>query len=436
MPSGGVCTANVAPPLSGAELAAALAAIGGFEPRPRIAVAVSGGPDSMALMLLADRWARERGGTAVGLTVDHGLRPESSEEARRVAAWLERRGIAHALLPWRGPKPASRIQETARAARYELLAGWCRAHGFLHLFAAHHREDQAETYLIRRRAGSGIDGLAAMSAVRELVGCRLLRPLLDDSRSRLAAFLATERQPFLSDPSNLNPVFERTRLRVAEPDTAIELVLSETRRSAERRIAREASLYRLIGRAVRVHPAGFAVVDRALFTAADDDCAARLLARVAACIGGTRYPPRQVRLARLRDALREQPSRAATLAGCRFVPWRGCILVLRELAAAAAPTRLAPGIEIAWDGRFAARLPPEAQGGFRLGCLGVSGAALPGRGMAAVPPLVDPTLPALWDEEGLAAVPHLGYRRAGVGALPLLLFGPANALTDAGFTVV
>jgi tRNA(Ile)-lysidine synthase len=153
-------------PLTLAELAAALESIGGFEARPVLAVAVSGGPDSLALVLLAEKWARQRGGQAWALTVDHGLRPESAAEARRVAFWLAARSIAHQILVWTGDKPASGIQEAARDARYRLLAEWCRTHGCLHLVAAHHREDQVETHLIRRRAGSGPDGLAGMSAVR------------------------------------------------------------------------------------------------------------------------------------------------------------------------------------------------------------------------------------------------------------------------------
>src|SRR5205823_283329 len=153
-------------------------AIGGFEARPVVVVAVSGGPDSLALVILADRWARQRGGVAWALTVDHRLRPESGEEARLVGEWLAARSIAHRVVHWTGAKPASGIQEAARAARYDLLAGWCRSHGCLHLLTAHHREDQAETYLMRRRAGSGLDGLAGMSAMRELPGLRLVRPLL------------------------------------------------------------------------------------------------------------------------------------------------------------------------------------------------------------------------------------------------------------------
>src|SRR5438067_8728243 len=124
------------------------------------------------------------------------------------------RGIEHHVLAWSGPKPATGVQEAARAARYRLLAEWCRAQGCLHLLTAHHREDQAETHLIRRRAGSGIDGLAGMAAVRELPGCRLVRPLLSVPRARLAALLAAEGQPFLQDPSTLNPAFERARLRL------------------------------------------------------------------------------------------------------------------------------------------------------------------------------------------------------------------------------
>jgi tRNA(Ile)-lysidine synthase len=194
-------------PLMLAQLGAALDAIGGFEAQPFIAVAVSGGPDSLALTILADRWARERGGQLTALTVDHRLRPESAHEARIVGEWLAGRGIAHHVLVWDEAKPKTGIQEAARAARYRLLAGWCRAQGCLHLLTAHHREDQVETHLIRRRAGSGADGLAGMSAVREMAGLRLVRPLLAVPKARLIAALEGEGQPFISDPSNLNPDF-------------------------------------------------------------------------------------------------------------------------------------------------------------------------------------------------------------------------------------
>jgi tRNA(Ile)-lysidine synthase len=426
-----------------AELGAALDAIGGFEARPLIAVAVSGGPDSLALVLLAGKWARQQGGRAWALTVDHGLRPESAAEARTLAGWLAVRAIPHEILVWTGDKPASGIQEAARDARYRLMAEWCRAHGCLHLFAAHQREDQVETHLIRRRAGSGADGLAGMSAVRELAGCRLVRPLLPVPRARLLALLADQGQPFLRDPSNLNPAFERARLRAAPEALGGangDALVAELRTHGRQRIGREPILDALIAGSVALHPAGFGVLDMAAIARADGETAERLFGRVAAAIGWARYPARRARLARLRASLVAEPSRARTLGGCRFVPWRGRLLVLREVAAASAPVRVEPGARLTWDRRFAADLARAAPSGFVLGYLGQRTAVAPehpvGDHAGNLPRLVHPVLPALWDDEGLAAVPHLGYRRPGVEALPRLSFRPANPLASAGFTVV
>jgi tRNA(Ile)-lysidine synthase len=433
-----------AAPLTLGELADALDRIGGFETRPVVAVAVSGGPDSMALAILADRWARQRGGQAWALTVDHRLRLESAAEAQIVAKWLAARAIPHEVLVWADEKPASGIQEAARAARYRLLAGWCRDRGCLHLLTAHHREDQAETHLIRRRAGSGIDGLAGMSAVRELPGLRLVRPLLQVPKPRLLALLAAERQPFLSDPSNQNPAFERSRLR-HDPKlldgAGFDRVSAELRDLGRQRIAREYALDALLACAVRLHPGGFAVLDRAAIDGAEDELAERLLGRVARCIGGAPYPLRRVRIARLRAGLADRPGHARTLGGCRFVPWRGQLLVLRELAAAAPPLRIEPGARVTWDRRFAVELARMAGGAVTLGCLGQAGAigrasrpATAERG--DLPRLVHSVLPAIWDEAGLAAVPDLGYRRADAADLPGLAFRPVIPLSDAGFTVV
>jgi len=425
-------------PLTLEELADALDRIGGFEARPVIAVAVSGGPDSMALVLLADRWARDRGGRIVGLTVDHGLRPESGEEARIVAGWLGARGIPHAILRWQGEKPTSGVQAAAREARYRLLAGWCRENGVLHLLTAHQREDQAETHLIRRRAKSGAFGLAAMSAARTLPGCRLVRPLLAVPRARLLALLAAERQPFLCDPSNLNPVFERGRLRQAAT-ASIDDCIAETLKFARQRIARERLLDALIGRAVALHPAGLAAIGRSFLATAEADIAERLLGRVAACIGGAGYLPRRNRAARLRAGLLAIPERPRTLGGCRFVPWRGQVLVLRELAAASPPERLEAGGELLWDRRFLVQAAAGACGPFMVGYLGAQAAAVlrhAGSPHVGLPRFVYPVLPALWDETGLAAVPHVDYVRAGIAALPRLDFRPAEPLTRARFTVV
>jgi tRNA(Ile)-lysidine synthase len=433
--------------LTGAEFAAALEALADFEAAPVLAVAVSGGSDSLALAILADRWARERGGRICALTVDHRLRPESADEVRRLQGWLAARNILHEVLVWADRKPATGIEAAARQARYRLLAGWCRERGCLHLLTAHHSDDQTETHLIRRRAHSGPDGLAGMSAVRELADCRVLRPLLGFTKARLAALLAAERQAWITDPGNLDPAYERARLRIAAACTASSgsrraAALGQLDKLGQRRQAREGTRDRLLARAVMLHPAGFAALRPELFRSAPPDIAERALAALAATIGGRSYPPRQQRLVRLRQALfgAEPGPPGCTLGGCRFVAWRGRILVLREAAAAAGPVALTPGAVLVWDRRFRVSLAPKAPGDALVGYLGCAGVAeLNGRTPAlrsSLPRLLYPILPAVWDGAGLAAVPALGYRRDGAGSVPQIILRPVNCLTAGPFAVV
>ncbi|MBI1869013.1 MAG: tRNA lysidine(34) synthetase TilS [Methylocystis sp.] len=176
-------------------------------------LAVSGGPDSVALMLLAARWSgRSRRAIAVA-TVDHGLRPGSGDEARRVGEWATALGFTHHLLTFAGDKPVTRIQERARAARYALLTQCALEIGAEAIVTAHHADDQAETILFRLTRGSGVAGLAGMAASSKLGERLLLRPLLGLRKQQLEAYCIAAGHPFLRDPSNENPAFARTRLR-------------------------------------------------------------------------------------------------------------------------------------------------------------------------------------------------------------------------------
>ena len=260
----------------------------------------------------------------------------------------------------------------------------------------------------------------------------------------LAALLAAEGQSFFSDPSNRNPAFERARLRLddsAGVEPHIDRLSAELRGHGRQRIEREWALDRLLASSVSLHPAGFAVLDTAAICRVEAELSERLLGRVAACIGGAAYPLRRERVARLRAGLLERPEHARTLGGCRFVPWRGKLLVLRELAGAAPPVRLEPGTELIWDRRFAVATPRTAMPGLVLGYLGQFGIIgnrrpLADRKESDLPRLVHPVLPALWDEAGVVAVPRLGYSRPGTASLPTLAFRPLNPLSRAGFTVV
>jgi tRNA(Ile)-lysidine synthase len=396
----------------------------------------------MALALLADGWVRARGGALTVLTVDHRLRPEAAAEAAQVAAWLGAKGIAHRTLVRDGPPPSGGIQAAARAARYRLLEGWCRRAPVFHLLTAHHREDQAETLLLRLGRGSGLDGLAGIPAVTELTACRVLRPLLGVARARLAATLAARGQAWLDDPSNRDPTYARVRLRrlaplLAEEGLTPERLAETSARLGRARAALEGEVAALLARTVWLDPAGLACLDAPALGAAPDEIALRALAAVLACVAGTPYPPRLDGIERLCGDLRRGLERGRTLGGCLVTPRRGSVLVCREPAAVAPPAAAAPGESVIWDGRFLLRLPPTAPAGVTLGALGADRIGLC---VLGYPGAARPTLPVLRDGDGVAAVPHLGYYRDAaverglVGAM--LRFRPSRPLVQAGFSAV
>jgi len=181
-----------------------------------IVLGVSGGPDSVALMLLAAEWARGRAARPplYVATVDHGLRKNSRGEAEMVARWAARLALPHAILVWDGVKPKSKIQERAREARYRLLFEYAARTGADHVMTAHHANDQAETILFRLLRGSGVSGLAGMASASERSsGLVLARPLLAHAKADLAAICQARAHPFFDDPSNDDPVYARTRMR-------------------------------------------------------------------------------------------------------------------------------------------------------------------------------------------------------------------------------
>lgn len=276
-------------PLDPADFAQLMAPFEPFERAPVVAVAVSGGRDSLALALLAHEWAAVRGGRIVGLIVDHALRPESAAEAAATEALLRRHGCDAETLRWADAKPRTGLQEAARAARYRLLRDACRRRGILHLLVAHHADDQDETVAMRAARQSGADGLAGMAGTVELPEVRLLRPLLGIARSRLTATLLARAVPWLDDPSNADPRFERARLRAGDRPTAP----ADTGRSA-----REQKLAAASVEALDVSPAGEVAIDRSAFVRLGRDQQATLLSRVVQAVGGGDHPPRRDRLER------------------------------------------------------------------------------------------------------------------------------------------
>jgi tRNA(Ile)-lysidine synthase len=234
-----------------------------FKAAPALVIAVSGGPDSVALMWLMARWRKAfaHGPRLVAVTVDHGLRPEAATEAREVERLSRSLALAHKTMRWTGKKPERGMPAAARAARYRLLAEAAREAGATHILTAHTRDDQAETLLMRLLRGSGIAGLSAMARLSEREGLLLARPLLDVSKSRLVATLKRAGIGFADDPTNRDPTFMRPRLRALLPQLA-----------AEGGDAR--ALVRLAARLARANAAVDVLADGAERYLALKDCAA------------------------------------------------------------------------------------------------------------------------------------------------------------------
>ena len=265
---------------------------------PVLLLAVSGGPDSTALLLLAARWRKtlRRGPKLVAVTVDHGLRVEARREAAAVKRLARSLGVAHRTLRWTGRKPSTGLQQAARLARYRLLADAARDAGAQHVLTAHTLDDQAETVLIRLTRGSGLSGLAAMARVSPLPGgeggISLVRPLLDLSKARLLATLRKAGLAYADDPSNRDPRFTRARLRAAMPALEREGLKAERLALLAGRVRRaEAGLEAAVDEAViKLAPlpwseAGPIAIPAGRFGQLPAEVALRLLGRAVARVG-------------------------------------------------------------------------------------------------------------------------------------------------------
>jgi tRNA(Ile)-lysidine synthase len=317
-----VSAAEESSPVSPAEAKALFAP---FVHAAAVVLAISGGPDSTALLLLAARWRRalRKGPKLLAVTIDHGLRAQSAAEARQVKRLAARLGIAHRTLRWRGGKPATAVQEAAREARYRLLARVARAARADCIVTAHTLDDQAETVLIRMARGSGLSGLAGMARVSPLPvgrasGIMLARPLLDIPKARLMATLERARIGFAEDPTNRDPRFTRARLREMMPMLAREGLDARRLGLLVRRIRRaDAAIATAVDAAAgtlapgRWPDRGAVVFSTERFAALPEEVALRLLGRAIAHVG--RRPVRLGRLESLFAALASSWARRGSL---------------------------------------------------------------------------------------------------------------------------
>ncbi len=270
-------------PISSAE---AVALFGDLAASRGLLLAVSGGPDSTALLWLAARWrkALKRKPTLMAVTVDHGLRRESKREAADAGRLAKTLGVAHRIVRWTGVKPASGIQQAARQARYALLVAAARTAGATHILTAHTLDDQAETVLMRMARGSGIGGLGGIARTSQIDGLVLVRPFLDIPKARLVATLKAAKIPYAEDPSNTDPRFTRARLRPLLARLAQEGLDAHRLATLARRLRRadaaiEAEVDRVMAASVATGEAG-AGLSAADFARLPAEVALRILGRL------------------------------------------------------------------------------------------------------------------------------------------------------------
>ena len=323
-----------------------MAAVGA--PWPGV-VAVSGGSDSLTLMLLLADWAKaKRVAPPVVAIVDHGLRPESAGEARQVARWAKKAGLMAHILTATTPAPQSDIEAAARSLRYGLIGKWAAKRKLAAVYVAHTRDDQAETFLLRLARGSGVDGLAGMRPVSpypvpDYPGLCVVRPLLNVDRSALRRMLVARGQSWLDDPMNADARFARVRIRLAwaqlEPLGLTPTRLAETAAHLGRaRQALETVALAVLARACHPVARGYAL-DPAALAGAPPELGLRALASVLMGVSQNPYRPRFERLHALFGAVCGGVlGGGRTLHGCRIAPapkalqlfGPGTVLVERE----------------------------------------------------------------------------------------------------------
>lgn len=441
-------------------LAMATPGCGAAAPPGRI-VALSGGGDSMALLHLMLGW---RGGPdgLLAATVDHGLRPESAEEAMQVARWCRWLGVRHRILrPERGlagrHPGRGGLQAAARAMRYRLLAqaaqeeavrggGGSAGPGGGHILLAHTLDDQAETVVMRRARDSGPAGRAGMPAIahrRDLPGAPwLFRPLLGVSGAELRDWLAARGIPWIDDPSNQDRRFERVRVRQALRESlavqgqpaliglrAIAAEAAQARRAAMDLDRRSDALLRA---ALCATPHGHDFLSVASLATSGPELACHALRRLLQAWAGAAYPPRRASVRRLWDDL-AAGSAGATLAGVRFqrlgrdsAAGKGHYLLVRDARQALPALPLRPGSIQDWGGLFEVAVAPWVAGGMVLRELGRFGLARAlealgcgpdgrGRELATMPAAARERLPAVLAGPTLMALPTLALPTLGIG---------------------
>ena len=388
-----------------------------------IALAVSGGPDSTAMMQIAAFSKKIEKSKVTVLVVDHGLRKESKNEAKLVCKNAKLLGFKSKILKWEGDKPKTRIQEIARKKRYQLMTSWCKKEGIEKLFLAHHLDDQVETFLMRLGKGSGVDGLAVMNFLTETSSLQLVRPFLEIPKNRFSDILDLSNLKWISDPSNFNLNYKRSRIRKVLPvlskeginSKQIGLVIKRMRYAKDALNSQtEILLEKYLS---NIQDIAYFLNKNLFQETKESEILFRILEKIIMNISGSIYPPRRKKLENILIwLLKENNTSAKTLDGVIIRKRKGEFIFYREPddCYKSATIRPLTSKYSCLDYRFFIKSINSHN--FQIRALGDAGAKilkekklLKRQGFQNVPLSAWKTAPGIWSKKRLISVPSLGY---------------------------
>lgn len=383
-----------------------------FLPHPpkALGVAVSGGGDSMALLHLMVSFCQQHDIALFAVTVDHQLRPAAAEEARSVAAFCEKAGVAHETLVWNGWDGQGNLQHAARDARYGEMADWARARGISTIALAHTMEDQAETVLMRLARRGGVDGLSGMRPRVLRSGIAWVRPLLAARRAELRQYLVEHGVVWSEDPSNEDPNFDRIKVRKAMGTLAsigidVEGLADVAEQMAQSRKALEWNAF-VVAQKLAKTRCGAVIYEERQLRSEPDEIRRRLFVRAINWISGATYAPRRGAVASLMRGIAK--GQASTADGCHIRRIASDIWIFRELNAV---TGLQSPVDVLWDRRWRITPPRGLKNtkDLHVRALGSDGIEnCPDWRGTGFPHVVLLSTPSIWKGDTLIAAPLAG----------------------------
>ena len=334
--------------------------LGPYEKNPHLAVAVSGGSDSLCLAILAQEWANNRGGKITALIVDHGLRKNSGKECKETQNILKKRKIFSHCFKWKLSKiPKKGVQEKAREFRYNIFEDWCFKKNIVHLLVAHHFEDQKETFLMRLNNNSNIYGLACMPKILFKKKIRILRPLLDLKKKEIIKYLKEKKVNWIEDPTNVSSKYSRNRLRKILPklekkgltDNKLKKIL---KRAQKERKKIENKLADWLNKYVDINSLGYALINFSSLKLLNKDDFIFIFSRILNMISGSFYVPKSKYVYNFYKKIKSNETiNHSNLGGCHIFFFKERLYVCREIFKKDRKQKINFQFnKIVWDNRF------------------------------------------------------------------------------------